>query len=140
MLPLCHQPPPPPGSRFLPLDAQPTDILRLFVWALTWPSPKLAPVGVLSTPVSCPHPTQHHTLPHHPLLCQWKTCPLPTSLFKKPHCLPQPHAFYWTFHFPISNSLPFPAPRSILCLCSMSSSLSHLQQWEGSHPEIKMKH
>ena len=60
-----------------------------------------------------------------------------TLLFLRTTCLSL------NFHFPIStsscDSLPFLAPSSSLCVCSGSSFLSHLQQWQESHPEIQDK-
>ena len=137
-----------PGSLFSPHWCLATSVLTLtFAWALTWPSTKLTSVSspleitVLSTPLSYVHPTVSHSTPSSPL-CQQKPHPLPTSLLKKTHflratCLPV------NCHFPIStsscDSLPFLAPSSSLCFCSGSSCLSHLQQWEGYHPEIQDK-
>ena len=128
-----------------PIGAQVTDMLTLtFAWALTWPSTKLTSVSspleitVLSTPLSYVHPTVSHSTPSSPL-CQQKPHPLPTSLLKKTHFL-RATCLSVNCHFPIStsscDSLPFLAPSSSLCFCSGPSCLSHLQQWEESHPEI----
>ena len=85
---------------------------------------------------------QCHTLLHHHLsasrnLTLW---PLPCS---RNHTASHNTCLLLVFHFPIStslsDSLPFLAPSSSLCFCSGSSCVSHLQQWEGYHPEIQDK-
>ena len=78
-----------------------------------------------SSDLWCHVPTPHSFTLHHPPLWQQKPHHLLTSLFKKPHCFPQSHTFYWAFHFPVSDSpsfsLPFLASSSSACLYSVSS-------------------
>ena len=145
---LCHQPS--PGSLFLPHGCLASSVLTLtFAWALTWPSTKLTSVGCLTTRDHCP---QHSTVvcPPHSVTLYSIIPSVPAETSSSDHfpaqettLPPITHAFYWSFISPSallsSDSLPFLAPSSSLCFCSGSSCLSHLQQWEGYHPEIQHK-
>ena len=139
-----------PGSLFLPHGCLASSVLTLtFAWALTWPSTKLTSVGCLTTRDHCP---QHSTAvcPPHSVTLYAIIPSVPAETSHSDHVPAQEttlppitHAFYWSFISPSallsSDSLPFLAPSSSLCFCSGSSCLSHLQQWEGYHPEIQDK-
>ena len=129
------------------MNAHVIDVLTLTTaWALTWPPQNSASgfppeITVLSTHCCVPTP-QGHTLLHHPLSASRNLtlCPLPCS--RNP-AISQNHMPFPELSFPhrtsSCDSLPFLAPSSSLCVCSGSSFLSHLQQWQESHPEIQDK-